>query len=114
MPTTIPQNDNNEKLKNIEEKDYTPLSSFDHATTFDYAKIKGIIEQRVEKLAMIKDFISLKTYHFLEDKVAQEMKILESRAKQKAVESEESNKQQALPKAFFEKRTLRAKSIRID
>ena len=114
MPTTIQQNDNNEKLKNIEEKDYTPLSSFDHASTFDYTKIKGIIQSRKEKLLKIKEYISLKTFHYLEDKISREMKMLESRAKQKAKESEEINRQQALPKAFFEKRQLKSKVIRID
>lgn len=80
----------------------------------DRQKIAEKIKQRKEMLESIKEFIPLKTYHLIEEKLEYEKQKIENKVSVKERDLLAQSLPQKLPKGLFEQRHLRLKSIRID
>ena len=76
--------------------------------------LHAVILARFEKLEKIKGYISLKTYDWISDKLKLEKLFLESKAIEKEMQTAQENLPQALPKIFFELKSLKPKNIRIN
>ncbi len=106
----------NETLRKTEEKKITPLGEdFAMPISFDVEKFNTLIKLRRTKLETIKALIPLKTYHLIQERIEQEQKELDKivNGKKEEVQKKQQNVG-LLPKTFFELRTLKPKSLRID
>lgn len=104
-----------ELLRKPEEKKQKPLNEDLAAPlTFDHEKFSKLIALRREKLESIKAIIPLKTYHLIQEKIEQEQVHLEKLITGKKQEIARKQQVGLLSKAFFELRTLKPKSIRIN
>ncbi len=106
--------ENPEILKNVEEKDPEEQVAPQSTKLFDAKKIFEEIKARFAKLEKIKNYIPLKTYNLIFDRLKKEEKEIQDRLTKKSVEVAKENKPQILPKAFFEESLMKVKSIRIE
>jgi hypothetical protein len=106
--------ENPEILKSVEEKQPEADDTEQSPKLFDAKAILALIKKRYEKLEKIKDNIPLKTYSSVLEKLHREEKDTTATLSKKNVEVAKENRPQALPKAFFEEVTMKAKVIRID
>lgn len=105
----------NEVLKKIEERGFSTQESDDGSFSLpDRKSIIAKIKQRREKLEKIKQFISLKLYHQIADKLIHEESLIDQKLEEKEKEIVIKNTPQSLPKTFFEQKHLPAKTIRIE
>ncbi|MDB4939580.1 MAG: hypothetical protein JWO40_5 [Candidatus Doudnabacteria bacterium] len=105
----------NELLKKTEEhKDLNQEQQTSAAITIDSEKVKTLVKVRKEKLEAVKPFISLKLYQQLALKLKSEEEYLLGELESKSKEAAKQNREQGLPKSFFEQRHLKIKTIRID
>ncbi len=93
--------------KNAEEQTPSPIS-------LDQNRIQALIKIRLEKLQAVRSFISLKLFDQISAKLKEESVRLTSQLTEKKKEIAKQNREQALPKSFFEQRFMKIKSIRID
>jgi hypothetical protein len=104
-----------ELLKKTEEKKDLPLEELaSSAISLDNERIKTLINVRKQKLEAIRNFISLKLYGQLTSKLELEEKNLLEKMDLKKKEVDKQNREQSLPKSFFEQRYMKIKTIRID
>jgi hypothetical protein len=103
-----------EKLQSVEEKSALEQAVFNESPVADFKKAKTIVNSRRKKLESIKDLIARKTYHLLTEKLDDEENQITKKMSESKQEAEIMNRPQALPKTFFEKRSLKRKNIRID
>lgn len=108
---------NSEILRKTEEKKQKDLAQdLTAPISFDSDKFRKLIALRRAKLETIKALIPLKTYHLIQEKIDAEEKRLEKLIAGKKQQVEIALKQTTglLTKAFFEIKTLKPKSLRID
>ncbi len=104
-----------ELLKQPETRDEAqPEQTAGSPVSFNYDRVRALIKLRREKLESIKNFINLKIYNFIADKIESEEQRLDAAIVQKKSETAKQNQTQALPKAFFEQAYLKIRNIRID
>lgn len=84
------------------------------AAEMEVEQKRALIDSRRQKLEKIKEFISLKTYHIIDEKLHREIKALSDHAKAKKQLASAELKEQNMPKVFFEQKFLRPKLIRIN
>ena len=98
----------------IKAKDFEVLEFSDQHAVSDRKRIEAQIRSRQEKLEKIKNFISLKTYNFLLEKLQKEQQLLAEKLAIKEKHIEKENEFSAMPKVFFELKSLKPKNIRAD
>ena len=106
-----------ESLKKVEPKEQiqqNDVSSGGSGVNIDRTKILALVEQRKEKLESIKQYIPLKTYNALREKLSGEAAALTEKIQQKQRQIQSDSQEQALPKVFFEQRFLKPKAIKIN
>lgn len=107
-----------ENLKKIEPKEEGNTGSGSASSTGlfqpDRKKITAQIKTRREKLEKIRPQIPLKTYHSLLEKLSNEEMALKKKLSAKEFQIQQENREQALPKIFFEQKPLKPKAIRIE
>jgi len=112
----MPGTNKEENLKKIEPKEENAgeqLRPAQSAPAPDRKKMAALIAGRKSKLETIKPHIPLKTYHALQEKLAAEATLLETRLEAKEQQVRKESREQALPKVFFEQKFLKPKNIRI-
>ena len=106
-----------ESLKKVEPKEQpqkTDGNPGGSGINIDRTKILALVEQRKKKLESIKQFIPLKTYNALREKLSGEAAGLNQKIQQKQRQIQSDNQEQALPKVFFEQKFLKPKAIKIN
>ncbi|MEK7651962.1 MAG: hypothetical protein AAB351_02025 [Patescibacteria group bacterium] len=84
------------------------------SSSFDANKYQRLIKIRLEKLESIKQFIPLKTYNLISEKLHSESQTLNKTITVKQKQAQIQNQEQSLPKAFFELQLMKPRTIRID
>ncbi len=104
-----------ELLKPTEEKPEAPKEDATSSpVNIDKNRVEVLLKIRREKLSAVKPFITLKLHDQILDKIEKESIGLSKQIEEKKVEAAKLNREQSLPKAFFEQRYMKIKTIRID
>lgn len=88
--------------------------AIDSSKSTQAALLSSALVQRKKQLSRVKNYIPLKTYHLLEEKVQSEEKQLLARLGFEEKKQAERDLPQTMPKIFFEQRYLKPRTIRID
>ena len=74
----------------------------------------NLISKRKHKLEQIKNYISLKTYHLINEKLEAEERLVLTSMQIKEKEQQKREQPQSMPKVFFEQKFLKPRLIRIN